>query len=413
MLVALTGIETPAFVLVKLVFALAACAALSMYAWDLQRRSVGRTTIVLAVALIACAMPIALRVYVLTYPLALGFAFAVRRRDAGRFIALGIALLWVNLHASFPLMFVICAAEIASELRDRDFARVRTLAVLGAASAAIAALANPFGFGLLAYAARGAAPAALHVQNIDEWQPLNLFNEYPNGIDGVLIFCLLAIVCAPLIVRARLAEQILLVVTFALALHAQRHTPYFYLLGTPIVLVALQGRLAASQAWLRIDRFLAFGRAGIVAAAGAAVLAAMLGPAVAVRAGAGTHDRLIVESVPLMAALPHVTKISHPRIVCSELRQCAQAMWLGGTGIPHMLDSRTDPFPANEWSDFMRLRTGRPGWQDVLTRWNLTDVLVSNEVPLFANMTSLKTYRVIERSPDGRVAVFERRTMPR
>lgn len=409
MLIAATGIETPAFVLVKLVFAVAACAALGMYAWDLERRGVGRTTIVLAVALIASAMPISLRIYVLTYPLAVGFAFAIRRRDAGRFIALGIALLWVNLHASFPLMFVICAAEIAEALRERDFGRVRVLAAIGLIIAAIAAFANPFGLGLLAYAARGLTSGSLHAQNIDEWQPLNLFNEYPHGVDGVLIFCLTAIVCVRFIVRARTADQILFVVTLAMALHAQRHTPYFYLLGTPIVLVELQRRLAASRALPNIDRFLTVGRPGIAALACVALVTVALSPTIAVRANDARHDRLIVEAQPLLTALPKITHIDHPRLVCSELRQCAQAMWLGGAGIPHMLDSRTDPFPPNEWSDFMRLRMGRPGWQEVLKRWNVTDVLVSDEVPLFKNMRSLPDYRPLERSPDGGVVVYERR----
>jgi hypothetical protein len=408
MLIAATGIDTPAFVLVKLVFASAVCVALGMYAWDLERRGVGRTTIVLAVALIASAMPIALRIYVLTYPLALGFAFAIRRRDAGRFIALAIGLLWVNLHASFPLMFLICGAEFAGALRERDWGRIRFLATLSVAILAIAAFANPFGLGLLAYAARGITSGSLHAQNIDEWQPLNLFNEYPHGVDGVLVFCIVAMVCARFIVRARTADQILFLVTLALALHAQRHTPYFYLLGTPIVLVEVQRRLAAFRAFVQVDRFLTIGRPGIAALACIAAAAVALGPAIAVRANDARHDRLIVEAQPLIAALPKMTHVDHPRLVCSELRQCAQAMWLGGAGIPHMLDSRTDPFPPNEWSDFMRLRMGRPGWQAVLKRWDVTDVLVSDEVPLFKNMRSLPDYRMLEESPDGGVVMFER-----
>jgi hypothetical protein len=413
MLVALTGIETPAFVIVKLIFALAACAALGMYARDLETRGVGRTAIVLAVALIASAMPIALRIYVLTYPLAIGFALALRCRDARRYLALPIALLWVNLHASFPLMFVICAAEFAGAVRERDRAHARALAAIAVAVVAIAAFANPFGLGLLAYAARGLAPTMLRVQHIDEWQPLDLFHEYPHGVDGVLIFCLAAIVAAPFMLRGRLADLILFAVTLALAFHAQRHTAYFYLLGTPPVLIALQRRLATFAGIARVDRFLETGRPGAAVAACLAVLVVALAPAIAVRANDASHDRLIVEAQPLIAALPRTTTIAHPRLVCSELRQCAQAMWLGDDGIPHMLDSRTDPFPANEWDDFMRLRMGEPGWQAVLERWNLTDVLVSDEVPLFENMRSLRTYRAIETTADGRVVLFELRPRSR
>jgi hypothetical protein len=410
MLIAMTGIETPAFVLVKLIFAIAVCAALSMYAWDLERRGVGRTLIVLAVALIASAMPIALRIYVLTYPLALGFAFAIRRRDAGRIIALPIALLWVNLHASCPLMFIICGAEIAGAIRERDYGHIRVLTGLGVAIAAIAAFANPFGLGLLAYAARGITSGSLHAQNIDEWLPLNLFDEYPHGVDGVLFFCVAAIFCGQFLVRARTAEQILFIVTLGLAFHAGRHTPYFYLLGTPILIVEMQRRLTTSQALPQIDRFLTAGRAGALTMAAFALLSLAIGPAIAVQANDARHDRLIVEAQPLVVALPKVTHLAHPRLVCSELRQCAQAMWLGGAGIPHMLDSRTDPFPSDEWSDFMRLRMGRAGWRAVLKRWNITDVLASDEVPLFKNLRSLPDYRVLEHSPDGGVVLYERRT---
>jgi hypothetical protein len=51
---------------------------------------------------------------------------------------------------------------------------------------------------------------------------------------------------------------------------------------------------------------------------------------------------------------------------------------------------------------------GRPGWQAVLKRWDVTDVLVSDEVPLFKNMRSLPDYRMLEESPDGGVVMFER-----
>jgi hypothetical protein len=108
---------------------------------------------------------------------------------------------------------------------------------------------------------------------------LNLFNEYPHGVDGVLVFCIVAMVCARFIVRARTADQILFLVTLALALHAQRHTPYFYLLGTPIVLVEVQRRLAAFRAFVQVDRFLTIGRPGIAALACIAAAAVALGPA--------------------------------------------------------------------------------------------------------------------------------------
>ena len=82
-------------------------------------------------------------------------------------------------------------------------------------------------------------------------------------------------------------------------------------------------------------------------------------------------------------------------------------MWLRG-GIPHMLDSRSDPFPPQEWDDFMGLRSGKRGWEDILKKWNLTDVLCSDEVPLCANMRKLQTYHVLTSSPDGHVVIFER-----
>ena len=50
-LVAYTGIDTPNFTFVKLLFALAACGALGIYACDLERRGVGRSLIVLSVFL--------------------------------------------------------------------------------------------------------------------------------------------------------------------------------------------------------------------------------------------------------------------------------------------------------------------------------------------------------------------------
>jgi hypothetical protein len=84
-------------------------------------------------------------------------------------------------------------------------------------------------------------------------------------------------------------------------------------------------------------------------------------------------------------------------------------MWLGPP-MQHMLDSRSDPFSLDEWDDFMTIRAAGPGWQRALARWNVTDVLCSDEVPLCHEMSRLPNFVALERSPDAHVRVFERRT---
>lgn len=406
-IVAFTGIDTPSFTFVKLLYAFAACAALGIYACDLERRGVGRSLIVLSVVLLASAMPIGLRAYVLSYPIAITVAILLRRHDTYRWLVLPLTLVWVNVHGSFLMALVLCAIAVIESWFSGNSRDRRDVALIFFAVAAIVLFLNPFGWRLDEYALRSLVPTLHRAQYIDEWDPIDLFHEYPHGVDGVLLFILLAIAAARDFKSSMMGGWILFGLTLALALHSVRHTPYFYLLGTPVVLEIVAARLrrsklvAAFDGWLRPSKALTIGLTAAIS------LTLVASGAIATRANDAEHDRLIVEAQPIVAKLPEITSQRHVRLVCTELRQCAQAMWLRG-GIPHMLDSRSDPFPTQEWDDFMALRSGSTGWQRVLRKWNLTDVLCSDEVPLCANMRQLRTYRILTASPDGRVVVFER-----
>lgn len=406
-LVAFTGIDTPGFTFVKLLFAFAACGALGIYACDLERRGVGRSLIVLSVVLLASAMPIGLRAYVLSYPIAITVAILLRRHDNYRWFVLPLAFVWVNVHGSFFMALVLCAIAVfeswfSGNTRDRRDVSFIFLAVAG-----IVLFLNPFGWRLDEYALRSLVPTLHRAQYIDEWDPINLFHEYPHGIDGVLIFIFLAISAARDFKASMIGGWLLFVLTLALALHSVRHTPYFYLLGTPVILEIVSARWrqsklgAAGDAWLRPSGALSISLSVVLA------LTLFGSGIISTRANDADHDRLILAAQPIIAKLPDITFQRQIRLVCTELRQCAQAMWLRG-GIPHMLDSRSDPFPAQEWDDFIALRSGSPGWERILRKWDLTDVLCSDEVPLCANMRTLRTYHILTSSPDGRVVVFER-----
>ncbi len=406
-IVAATGIDTHSFTLVKLLYALAACGALGIYACDLERRGVARSLIVVSVILLASAMPIGLRAYVLSYPIAITFAILLQRRDAYRWFVLPLALVWVNVHGSFPMALALCAIAVVESWFSGNSRDRRETASIFLAVVAIVLFLNPFGWRLDEYALRSLVPTLHRAQYIDEWVPLDLFHEYPHGVDGVLIFVVLAIVAARDFSVSMIRGWLIFGLTLALALHSVRHTPYFYLLGTPVVLEIVAARLRHSKlsgaidGWLRPSTALSVGLTAVIS------LTLVASGIISTRANGGEHDRLIVEAQPLVATLPTMTSQRHVRLVCTELRQCAQAMWLRG-GIPHMLDSRSDPFPLQEWDDFMALRSGSVGWERILRKWDLTDVLCSDEVPLCAKMRRLRTYHVLNASPDGRVVMFER-----
>jgi len=406
-LVAYTGIDTPNFTFVKLLFALAACGALGIYACDLERRGVGRSLIVLSVVLLASAMPIGLRAYVLSYPIAIAVAMLLKRHDNYRWFVLPLAFVWVNVHGSFLMAPVLCALAVFESWFSGTTRNRRDLLLIFLAVAGIVLFLNPFGWRLDEYALRSLVPTLLRVQYIDEWYPIDLLREYPHGVDGVLIFIVLAIFAARDFKMSMIGGWLLFALTLALALHSVRHTPYFYLLGTPVILKIVSTRWRQSKLGAAVDGWLKPSIALSVSLTATISLTLLASGIISTRANSAEHDRLIVEAQPIIAKLPDITSQRHVRLVCTELRQCAQAMWLRG-GIPHMLDSRSDPFPPQEWDDFMSLRSGKRGWEDILRKWNLTDVLCTDEVPLCANMRKLKTYHVLTSSPDGRVVMFER-----
>lgn len=164
-----------------------------------------------------------------------------------------IAVVWVNLHAGWPLLFLLGGAVIVGELMDRMRVRptdaalsttalVRLLAALGIA--ALVLMVNPNGSRMYLYPVETLGIGALS-SFIGEWQPARL--TAPSG-QLLALFVLVGVLPALLRVRhhGRWSDALVLVGLVYMAVTAVRFLLVAGPLGTAVACVLVGPWLASS-----------------------------------------------------------------------------------------------------------------------------------------------------------------------
>jgi hypothetical protein len=203
--------------------------------------SPGATLVVGVVCVLAAGVGAVPRPLVVSLLLA-AITVALLERDRGFARARAIwwapvvALVWVNVHGAFVVLFVLLGCYGAEALwkafQDRTGAsagRVRRLVVVGLASIAATAV-NPFGPRLLTYPYETVQLGVLR-EYIHEWrQPV------PTELDFLPVFLLAALaVVAVATRRPRTVDVFLLIAFGGLAMTAARHGPLFAVIALPIL----------------------------------------------------------------------------------------------------------------------------------------------------------------------------------
>jgi hypothetical protein len=228
-----------------------------------------------------------------------------------------IAVLWVNLHAGWVMLFLLGGAVVAGEALDswrgRDFEppplRPRHLLLLTGALvlAALALVVNPNGVAIWAYPFATASIQA-HRDFLVEWSPPN-----PLSFEGQATLAFLAVVVLPCIIlrwRAmRTSDLLWLVGLSLLALSAVRFALVLGPVGATLAAIQLSPAISRSAVGARLGPLvgrLSRSPTGPVAgianlALMAIVLAGGVGIAIA-RAAPATQASAIASSVPMRAA---------------------------------------------------------------------------------------------------------------
>jgi hypothetical protein len=377
----------------------AACAlaALTLVAVRSLRRGASpiATAIVVACAGVCLVESFGVRAQVVAWPLLALFLLVLDAEGALAWVAVPLAAIWSNVHASAMLAPVIATAACAGVvLEDRAWTvRVRRSALL-AASCAVAICLNPLGAELPRYALSLFSSPIRHY--ITEWKVTDLGDA--SFALGALPL-LLGAVAFGVGARERRWKDVAVFLTFGyLLVSAARNIAIFGLAAAPLVAAWLTGVLPRPATGAPLRRLIALVMP-VVALALSAMVALSL-----VRA---RPDEAAIFPLRPIAALERMPQ-TH-RLLCADFAWCSFVLPAGG-GLPRdraFLDGRADPFPLRVWDDFVAVAKVRPGWRDRLNARAVDSALVARGAPLDQALALAPEWRSEYR--DARFRLYVRR----
>jgi hypothetical protein len=316
-------------------------------------------------------------------------------------VALVISLLmplWANLHGAFPVGLGLVAIELVAAAWRRDRHGVLRFVVVGTLGA-IGLLANPWGAGVLAYAARLPANPAV-TGMVTEWAPASLRD--PAGAMLLAAIGILVVVLARSRSHARVPEQLLRMLLLAgLALWAVRGSVWFGL-ALPVAICALAGERAPRAA--DADRGVPLA-SGLLLAALAVALAAVLPPVrrAVVPDGSPRPELTAAPAAAAgwLAANPQPGRMFNLQPWGSYLE------FRLGPQVKPAVDSRIELLPAARWRDYLAIVAGRWDAERLLDRWGVCYVVTGERrtPSLVASLAASGRWRLAFAHGDERVYV--------
>jgi hypothetical protein len=315
-----------------------------------------------------------------------------------------IVLVWANIHGSFFLGPVVLGLAWLEDVYDGVPSRHRTLALAGVSAAA--ALVNPFGVGVWAYAA-GLSTNSFVTSRISEWQPTTL-----RTIPGILFFGSAALVTLLLARRGRATTWptvLWIGVFFAIGAYAIRGVAWWPLGAA----VAVAGILAAAPV------------------AGPAPSGAAEAAVAPVRRARSSPINLVIVGliVVVCIALLPIWRPVDPRVgapagivgdappgITASLRDLTRpgdrilnpqpwGSWFE-LALPETLvaiDSRIEIFPADVWTDYDVIRSGGPRWQETLARQDPRWIVATDDADDFVSRLQAAGWHDAYRDDDGTI----------
>jgi hypothetical protein len=257
----------------------------------------------------------------------------------------------------------------------------------------LATLCTPFGIGLPLYALE-----LLHSPlrpYIAQWRPVNFLNPYMR-FGYVPLVLALGLALVRRVWNSRPFDVALAVVLAILSLFAERNVALFAIVA--IVPVSL----ALSTLGKARDRLPEFMNLPVTAAALPLVTLLVFGWIGVTLGFPGIQWPAPFGSVQRLAALP-----GDHRLLCFEYSWCSVAIGEGSTRI--FLDGRADPYPPKVWADFGVIAGKQPGWQGVLTSYDVNAVITWRAGGFQQRMETLPNWREIADTGDQCCVLFVRR----
>jgi hypothetical protein len=327
--------------------------------------------------------------------------------------------LWANLHSGFLVGVILAglfaAGEAFDSWRGHDREQFKSAGRLGLATllGLVLAAINPYGLQTVLFPL-GTLTSPLIQGNIQEWASPD-FHILPGQMLEVFFFVIL-LGLATRRVKAPAYEWLWTIALFALALSSQRHVPLFVLAAAPLtarcamaILGWVSAQLPQAQAVLR-PRPAASNRRWALGAVNVVLLLAVGTGMIAYRAVPSlipaTESRAIAASFPVhtvdvLATLPARSRVFNYYDMGGYLD------WrLYPTGGRVFIDGRVEVYGPSVFSDFLRINGMAPGWEETLTRYRPSAILLPNGHPL-TGVLRQKGYPVVAQDQVATLFRFE------
>jgi hypothetical protein len=315
-------------------------------------------------------------------------------------------LLWVNLHAGFPvglgLMLLFAAGKLfelafGARARAEVYLELRRLLLFLVLGLAIVPL-NPYGARMYLYPLATLGSTAM--QNyIEEWRS----PDFHQVIFLPVLLMMLALVVAVARSPRRLSgtEVLLLLVTLGAALLAVRHIPIFVLVAVPILSAQIQAwwraRHPDGKARILFQLVVTFPSwvNGVVLVCWLAL--SMLWIHRIVREQSATESRTFPE-----AAISFVETNRPPGPIFNHYNWGGYFIWKLYPKYQVYIDGRTDLYAGSIMEDAHVLcYLSSPFWQQLLDRWQIRTVMLPPDTPLVVALRQNIGWQLVYADPQA------------
>jgi hypothetical protein len=273
-----------------------------------------------------------------------------------------IAVLWVNLHGSFPLLFVL--GGVALLLGDGDRRGLGQWLGLSLA----ATLVNPRGPGVWGYVTHMLS-AASNQQFSNEWAlPTNAGWQMNIFFGWLLVFGLLAVNAAR---RLTLQEWGWFLVFGWIALSGVRYVSWFLLLAGPLTAGLLPRLELLDRPPQRV-----FAAANWLAGGLLLLLAPAFLPSVRARWWADAPLPYDEASTPVAAAGWLAQRPELPGQLWSDFG-FSSYLEFALPSRPVWIDTRFEVYPVDQWRRYIAIENADPGWEAALERDHVNLLMLS------------------------------------
>jgi hypothetical protein len=306
--------------------------------------------------------------------------------------------LWANLHGAFAVGLGLLAIEAIAAAWRRDRQGVLRFLAVGVLSV-IGLLANPWGAGVLAYAAR--LPTNQVVTGmVTEWAPATVRD--PTGAMLLAAIGIAAVVAARSRAPAWVPDRLLRMALLAgISLWAVRASVWFGLV-LPVAICALARERPPRPA--EADRGVPLASGLVLAALAAALVVAL--PPVSRAIIPDAASRPVLAAAPLAAA-GWLAANPQPGRMFNFQPWGSYLEFRLGPRIQPAVDSRIELLPAERWREYLAIVAGRWDAERLLARWDI-DYVVTGErqtPSLTALLTASGRWRLAFSDGDERVYV--------